>query len=102
MRSFESLRFVVAGSFLADCHIVTERIPDWGEDLRAEAIRTALGGKASTRPSCWPGTAPGYPRWAPSATTRPAGLAAQGITEPIEKIDWTGVYWRKGAASLPP
>jgi ribokinase len=46
MRSFESLRFVVAGSFLADCHIVTERIPDWGEDLRAEAIRTALGGKA--------------------------------------------------------
>jgi ribokinase len=42
----EDTRFVVVGSYLADCVVTTRQFPDWGDDLRVEAVRTTLGGKA--------------------------------------------------------
>ncbi|MCM3921829.1 PfkB family carbohydrate kinase [Frankia sp. AiPs1] len=39
-------RFLVAGAFVLDCLVRTPRLPGWGEDVRAEAMRTVPGGKA--------------------------------------------------------
>lgn len=41
-----SLRFVVVGAFVADCIVNTARLPSWGDDLEARAIRISPGGKA--------------------------------------------------------
>lgn len=40
------LRFVVVGAFVADCIVNTARLPNWGDDLEAQSIRTSPGGKA--------------------------------------------------------
>jgi len=45
-RPIDELRFLVAGAYLLDCFISTPRLPVWGDDLRAEAMRTVPGGKA--------------------------------------------------------
>ena len=45
-RPADGLRFVVVGAYVLDCLVHTSRLPAWGEDLRAEAIWTAPGGKA--------------------------------------------------------
>ncbi|CAJ65249.1 Hypothetical protein; putative ribokinase [Frankia alni ACN14a] len=42
----EAPRFLVAGAFVLDCLVSTPRLPGWGEDVRADAMRTAPGGKA--------------------------------------------------------
>ncbi|WP_131765276.1 carbohydrate kinase family protein [Candidatus Protofrankia californiensis] len=39
-------RFVVVVSYVADCLVATSRLPDWGDDLKADGIRTTPGGKA--------------------------------------------------------
>ncbi|WP_027140173.1 MULTISPECIES: PfkB family carbohydrate kinase [Pseudofrankia] len=44
-RPVRDLRFVVVGSYHADCLIGTPRLPDWGDDLRPESVRTVPGGK---------------------------------------------------------
>ncbi|MCK9874372.1 PfkB family carbohydrate kinase [Frankia sp. Ag45/Mut15] len=38
--------FLVAGGFVLDCLISTSGLPVWGDDLRADAMRTVPGGKA--------------------------------------------------------
>jgi ribokinase len=38
--------FVVMGAYLTDILITTSRLPGWGDDLKADAISTSLGGKA--------------------------------------------------------
>ncbi|WP_018639801.1 PfkB family carbohydrate kinase [Parafrankia elaeagni] len=45
-RPISELRFLVAGAYVLDCLISTPRLPAWGDDLRAEAMRTVPGGKA--------------------------------------------------------
>lgn len=45
-RPISELRFFVAGAYVLDCLISTPRLPVWGDDLRAEAMRTVPGGKA--------------------------------------------------------
>ncbi|MBL7500176.1 ribokinase [Frankia sp. CNm7] len=44
-RPTSELRFVVVGAYHVDCLISTPRLPDWGDDLRPESIRTIPGGK---------------------------------------------------------
>lgn len=39
------LRLVVVGSYHVDLLISTSQLPDWGDDLRPEAVRTVPGGK---------------------------------------------------------
>jgi ribokinase len=39
------LRFVVVGAYHADCLISTAQLPDWGDDLRPDSVRTVPGGK---------------------------------------------------------
>ncbi|AEH07655.1 PfkB family carbohydrate kinase [Candidatus Protofrankia datiscae] len=45
-RPISELRFLVAGAYVLDCLISTPRLPAWGDDLRADAMRTVPGGKA--------------------------------------------------------
>ncbi|WP_278043840.1 PfkB family carbohydrate kinase [Protofrankia symbiont of Coriaria ruscifolia] len=45
-RPISELRFLVAGAYVLDCLISTPRLPVWGDDLRADAMRTVPGGKA--------------------------------------------------------
>ncbi|WP_045875979.1 PfkB family carbohydrate kinase [Pseudofrankia sp. DC12] len=44
-RSISGLRLVVVGSYHADLLMSTPRLPDWGDDLRPESVRTVPGGK---------------------------------------------------------
>jgi ribokinase len=39
-------RFVVVGAYVADCLVRTNRLPNWDEEVRADSIRMAPGGKA--------------------------------------------------------
>ncbi len=39
-------RFFVVGAFVLDCLVSTRRLPRWGRDVRADAMRTVPGGKA--------------------------------------------------------
>ncbi|OHV64543.1 ribokinase [Pseudofrankia sp. BMG5.36] len=39
------LRIVVVGSYHADCLINTPVLPNWGDDLRPDSVRTVPGGK---------------------------------------------------------
>ncbi|MCM3882404.1 PfkB family carbohydrate kinase [Frankia sp. R82] len=41
-----SAGFLVAGAFVLDCLISASGLPVWGDDLRADAMRTVPGGKA--------------------------------------------------------
>jgi ribokinase len=45
-RSIKDLRFVVVGGYVADCFVVTPRLPSWGENYQARSVRTSPGGKA--------------------------------------------------------
>jgi ribokinase len=45
-RSFTELRFVVVGTYVADCVVRTPRLPAWGREYEARSIRTQPGGKA--------------------------------------------------------
>jgi ribokinase len=45
-RSFTELRFVVVGTYVADCLVRTARLPAWGREYEARSIRTQPGGKA--------------------------------------------------------
>jgi ribokinase len=45
-RSFEDLRFVVVGAYVADCFANTAHLPAWGQEYEARSIRTSPGGKA--------------------------------------------------------
>jgi len=45
-RPFADLRFVVVGTYVADCFVNTARLPSWGQEYEARSIRTAPGGKA--------------------------------------------------------
>jgi ribokinase len=45
-RSFEDMRFVVVGAYVADCFVNTARLPAWGQEYEARSIRTSPGGKA--------------------------------------------------------
>lgn len=42
-------RFVVVGAYVPDCFVRTGRLPDWGDDLRAESIRVTPGGKGTNQ-----------------------------------------------------
>ena len=46
IRPFDELRFLVVGAYVVDCLVSTPQLPRWGEDLRAEVMRTVPGGKA--------------------------------------------------------
>lgn len=45
-RSFDELRFVVVGAYVADCLVRTARLPAWGFEHEARSIHTMAGGKA--------------------------------------------------------
>lgn len=44
-RPLDRLRFVVIGAYVTDCLIHTPRLPAWGDDMKAQSIRTVPGGK---------------------------------------------------------
>ena len=46
LRSLAELRFVVVGTYVADCFVNTSRLPAWGHEYEAHSIRTSPGGKA--------------------------------------------------------
>jgi ribokinase len=46
LRSLAELRFVVVGTYVADCFVNTSRLPAWGHEYEARSIRTSPGGKA--------------------------------------------------------
>jgi len=41
-----NLRFAVLGAYVADCFVVTSRLPAWGVEYQADAVRISPGGKA--------------------------------------------------------
>lgn len=45
-RGIKDLRFVVVGGYVADCYVVTPRLPVWGDNYQARSVRTSPGGKA--------------------------------------------------------
>jgi ribokinase len=45
-RAIKDLRFVVVGGYVADCFVVTPRLPAWGDNYQARSVRTSPGGKA--------------------------------------------------------
>lgn len=45
-RPLAELRFVVVGTYVADCFVTTARLPAWGHEYEARSIRTSPGGKA--------------------------------------------------------
>lgn len=45
-RPIADLRFVVVGTYVADCFVNTARLPAWGHEYEARSIRTTPGGKA--------------------------------------------------------
>lgn len=45
-RPIEELRFVVVGTYVADCLVRTGRLPAWGHEYEARSVRLLPGGKA--------------------------------------------------------
>ena len=45
-RPLEELRFVVVGTYVADCLVNTDRLPAWGREYEARSHRLLPGGKA--------------------------------------------------------
>ncbi|MEV6769922.1 PfkB family carbohydrate kinase [Nocardia sp. NPDC051030] len=45
MRDISDLHFVVAGSYVADCIVNTDRIPDWDDNIIAKSVQLTPGGK---------------------------------------------------------
>jgi ribokinase len=44
--SIEEMRFVVVGTYVADCLVKTDRLPAWGHEYEARSLRLLPGGKA--------------------------------------------------------